>query len=312
MTGAKRIQGLAEKLDKQVEKLGYKREKDANTWDSKPHPFIKWAGNKTKILSKLGKYIPEEFEDYYEPFLGSGALFFHLVHTKKDSFKPYLSDSNEELINTFIVVRDNVEQLIALLKKHRDEYHRNPEKYYYAVREKHHLKDSIERAARMLFLNKTCYNGLYRVNKKNEFNVPFGTYEKPKICNEKELRNASKALQRSKAKISAVYYQLALEQAKENDFVYLDPPYQPVNATSSFTNYTHEGFSENDQKLLAKVFSVLTERGCKIVLSNSDTPLIHSLYSGFNIEQIKVSRTISCIGEKRKGSTELIICNFRP
>ena len=269
---------------------------------------MKWAGSKTKILFRLDRYVPEKFEDYYEPFLGGGAMFFHLIY-ERDPFKAYLSDSNEELINTFIVVRDHVEDLIHLLQEHKKEYKKNPEKYYYRIRDKLEPKDCIELAARTLFLNKTCYNGLYRVNKKGKFNVPFGKYEKPQICNIKTLRNASKALQESKAEIRTLDYQEALKTAKRNDFVYLDPPYHPVNSTSNFTSYTSEGFSPEDQKRLSNIFSNLIERGCKVVLSNSDTPLIHELYFDYLPEKVPVSRTISCIGEKRKGYTELIISN---
>jgi len=278
---------------------------------ARPRPFIKWAGSKTKILKKLYEYVPGQFEDYYEPFLGSGALFFYLVYKRREHFKAYLSDINEELINTFIVVRDHVDQLITLLKNHQKEYAKNPEDYYYYIRDRSDSKDRVERAARVLFLNRTCYNGLYRVNRKGKFNVPFGKYKKPKICNAKTLRNASKALQMSKAEIRVLDYRIALERVKEGDFVYLDPPYQPINSTSNFTNYTQKGFTKEDQINLAKVFCDLTERGCRAVLSNSDTPLIHNLYSKYDIERVRVSRTINCIGGKRKGYTELIINNLR-
>jgi len=271
-----------------------------NAGMARPRPFIKWAGSKTKILKKLYEHVPEKFENYYEPFLGSGALFFYLIYKKGNHFKAYLSDINEELINTFIVVRDHVDQLITLLKNHQKEYSKNPKKYYYYVRDKLDPKDRVERAARVLFLNKTCYNGLYRVNRKGKFNVPFGRYKKPKICDEKTLRNASKALQMSNAEIRVLDYQIALKQAKKGDFVYLDPPYQPINSTSNFTDYTQEGFSKEDQITLAKVYYDLT-----------DTPLIRSLYSKYDIERVRVSRTINCIGGKRKGYTELIINNLR-
>ena len=282
-----------------------------NAMEIKPRPFIKWAGSKTKIVKKLYKYVPKQFENYYEPFLGSGAFFFYLIYKRGNSFKAYLSDLNEELINTFIVVRDHVDRLIALLKEHQKEYSRNPRKYYYYVRDKLNPKDNVERAARMIFLNKTCYNGLYRVNQKGKFNVPFGRYEKPKICDEETLKIASWALKVSKAEIHVLDYRVALKKAKKGDFIYLDPPYQPLNSTSNFTDYTQEGFSEEDQKKLAEVFNELTRRGCKVVLSNSDTPLIHTLYSKYDIEKVRVARTINCKGEKRTGYTELIINNLK-
>ena len=277
----------------------------------KPRPFIKWAGSKTKIVKKLYKYVPKQFENYYEPFLGSGAFFFYLIQKRGNAFKAYLSDLNPELINTFLIVRDNVDELIILLKEHQKEYYKNPRKYYYYIRDELNPKDCVERAARMIFLNKTCYNGLYRVNQKGKFNVPFGKYEKPKICDEKTLRIASWALKVSKAEIRVLDYRRALEQPKEGDFIYLDPPYQPVNSTSNFTDYTQEGFSEEDQKCLAEIFYELTKKRCKVILSNSDTPLIRYLYSKYDIEKVQVARTINCKGEKRTGYTELIINNLR-
>jgi DNA adenine methylase len=240
--------------------------------------------------------------------LGGGAVFFHLVENRSP-FRVVLSDLNEELINTYRIIRDEVEALIESLRVHKSNYRRQPKKYYYEVRDQE-PEEPVEMAARLLFLNKTCYNGLYRVNRKGKFNVPFGKYKNPEIYDPENLRLVSKVLKFSNAQLLAQDYQKTTENAGKGDFVYFDPPYQPVSSTASFTSYTNSGFSLQEQKRLGNWFRELDKRGCKILLSNSDTEEIRDIYGGYYIKTVAVMRAISCKGNTRKGHTELIISNF--
>jgi DNA adenine methylase len=276
-------------------------------WTERPQPFLKWAGGKSQMLRDLGEHFPRHFSKYYEPFLGGGAVFFHLVR-KFPSFSAVLSDSNEELINVYEVVKTNVEQLVETLKTHKANYGRQAEEYYYQVRKQRPF-DSVEKAARLIFLNKTCYNGLYRVNRKGEFNVPFGRYENPRILDEENLRTASRVLNHTNAELLTADYQEATKDASKGDFIYFDPPYQPVSSTANFTSYTHSGFSLDEQKRLGVWFKELDKRGCTVILSNSNTREVRDIYSGYIIETVPAMRAISCKGNKRKGHTELIISN---
>jgi DNA adenine methylase len=272
------------------------------------YPFLKWAGGKTQILFEIEKFVPSEFNRYFEPFLGGGAVFFHLT-TRNLQFTAYLSDTNEELITVYRVVKDDVEKLIDILKKHQKDYDKDPIEFYYELR-KFVPPTDVERAARFIALNKTCYNGLYRVNKRGVFNVPIGRYKNPLICNSTNLRNASLSLRDSKVIIElSDYKQILLENAREGDFVYLDPPYNPASSTASFTSYTNSGFTDTDQKELRDVFTELMDRKCKVLLSNSDTKFIRKLYSEFArcFKEVNVLRSINCRGSKRSGHKELII-----
>jgi len=274
-----------------------------------PRPFVKWAGGKARLLKQLTKHLPKNFNTYYEPFLGGGALFFHLVETHHQ-FSAVLSDVNEELINTYRVVRNRVEDLIMELQDHKARYKERPEEYYYEIRAKK-FPDDVMRAARLIFLNKTCYNGLYRVNREGEFNVPFGTHKDPRICDSSNLRAASQALRLSKAELVAADYFEATKEADKDDFVYFDPPYQPSSSTAHFTSYTESGFPLEEQERLRDWFQELDNRGCRIVLSNSDTKEIADLYKQYYIQRAQVPRTIGCRVERRKGCRELIIRNFK-
>jgi DNA adenine methylase len=277
------------------------------------YPFLKWAGGKTQILSELEKFVPLEFNRYFEPFLGGGALFFHLTTRKNIRLGANLSDINEELITTYKVVKNEVEELIGVLVHHQKDYIKNPKEFYHELRSFVPATD-IEIAARMITLNKTCYNGLYRVNKKGIFNVPMGRYKNPLICNSNNLKNVSLALRYSNAEIQPNdYKKILLENAREGDFVYLDPPFDPPSITSSFTSYTNSGFTKTDQKELSDVFSELNDRKCKVLLSNSDTPFIRELYSEFApyFKEINVLRAINCKASKRAGHKELLISNYR-
>ncbi|MGA8081456.1 MAG: DNA adenine methylase, partial [Candidatus Nitrosopolaris sp.] len=238
------------------------------------HPFVKWAGGKKQLLPELDKMIPQ-FNRYFEPFLGGAALFFHMM-SRDMRFTACLSDTNGELVITYNIVRDNVRSLIDVLNKHQEEYRKNPKEYYYQLRSSRPSND-VEIAARFITLNRTCFNGLYRVNKKGEFNVPIGDYHDPTICDSSNLENVSNALRYSK--ILAGDFVDVTENAKKGDFVYFDPPYDPVSYTSNFTAYTTNGFGRENQIQLADVFRKLADRGCLLLLSNSDTPFIRKLYS---------------------------------
>jgi DNA adenine methylase len=277
------------------------------------YPFVKWAGGKTQLLPELEMYIPDNFTRYFEPFLGGGAFFFYLVSSKQLNFTAYLSDINKELINAYRVIKDDVEALIESLKIHEKKYKANPNEYYYKLRaqEVKSLTD-VESAARFITLNKTCYNGLYRVNKEGIFNVPIGRYKNPLICDSKNLRNISIALRHTNAHLSVNDYQEALELAGEGDFVYLDPPYKPTSITASFTSYTNGGFRDQNQIGLHETFKKLDGKGCKVMLSNSDTPFIRELYGDFKeyTNQVNAMRAINCKAKMRTGHTELLIRNY--
>ncbi len=272
-------------------------------------PFLKWAGGKTQLLHELENHIPT-FQNYFEPFLGGGALFFRLA-AKKANFRARLSDLNAELVNAYKVVKNDPDELIDWLARYETAYAQDRRTFYYSLRNKA-PNGVVQRAARLIALNKTCYNGLYRVNSAGAFNVPIGRYKNPSICNAVQLLNASTALRSTKAAISTSDYAAALSSAEKGDFVYLDPPFVPLSRTSNFVSYTQQGFTLDDQARLAKVFQMLHKKGCKVLLSNSDTPLARELYSGFDQFRIRASRAISCKGESRTGYKELLVRNFIP
>jgi DNA adenine methylase len=280
------------------------------------YPFVKWAGGKRQLLWQLYPLAPVKFDRYIEPFLGGGALFFHLISQISRRLTAYISDINSELINVYVAVKDYIEKLIKLLKQHEIEYNQAPKEYYYKLRSCYNLGsscDKLEKAAQFIALNRTCFNGLYRVNGSGSFNVPWGKYVNPSICDSSNLRNVSIALRYSKVEIKVSdYKEMLLENAKEGDFIYLDPPYSPVSSTAYFTNYTTDGFSYKDQKELAERFRQLDEMKCKVMLTNSNTPLVRELYAPFARHTIEVNskRAINCKASKREGHTDLIIRNY--
>jgi len=270
-------------------------------------PFIKWAGGKTSLLPHLLSHVPLPLKEYHEPFLGGGALFLGIC-TRTSAFNAHLSDTNQELITAYRVIKESPEELIQLLSRFQREYDSAVDKSAYFYREREwRPTDRIESAARLIFLNKTCYNGLYRVNSKGEFNVPFGRYKNPRILNSDGIRAVSHALENTKAELHSLDYKDALSSCGRADFVYLDPPYQPASKTSSFTDYTPGGFTEKDQEELAEEFGKLVDRGSTVLLSNSDTPLMRHLYRDFEIRKVTVNRPINSVGSGRKGYRELIV-----
>ncbi len=271
--------------------------------------FLKWAGGKKRLVGILDKLTPENIERYFEPFLGSGAFFFYLVQTKK-KFKAILSDSNFELINTYKELRDNPNELIDILYEHQTNYYKNREKYYYFIRDEYITKNKTELAAKFIFLNKACYNGLYRVNRLGNFNVPHGRYINPKICNKEKLIDCSELLRIYDVTILCDVYRNIISQCENNDFIYLDPPYFPISKTSNFTDYTKESFGLFEHNELAKEFERLRNIGAKVILSNSNSDYIKSLYTNHEIIKIKSSRNINCDPKKRKDHYDLIILNY--
>lgn len=275
--------------------------------EERPTPFVKWAGGKSSLVRELLRHVPSNFSNYYEPFLGGGAFFFALFSTRRN-FSAVLSDVNAELIEAYKVVRDTPGELIQVLSLLQDEYSRSANKsaYYYEKRD-FRPSSPVESAARLIFLNRTCYNGLYRVNSRGEFNVPIGRYKNPRILDEENLRAVSRALQETKAQLGCSDYASTIAKCGRDDLVYLDPPYQPKSKTSSFTDYTPGGFSEKNQEQLAKEFKKLVDRGCSVVLSNSETLLTSRLYSKYQLRSVSVNRPINSIGSGRTGYKELIV-----
>ena len=266
-------------------------------------PFVKWVGGKTQLLPKLLKNIPNNFSTYYEPFLGGGALFFNLQPKKA-----VLSDINPELINCYAVVKDNVKDLIEDLKQHH--YDKD---YFYKIRNidrsPEFLKWSpIQKASRFIFLNKTCFNGLHRVNSKGQFNVPFGRYTSPKILDIDTLETCSRILKNTTLLCDSFFS--IEDKVSAEDFVYFDPPYVPLAITSNFTSYSKDGFDSSKQIELSELCKRLNSKGVKFMLSNSSAPIVLELYSGFNIEYVDALRFINSKADKRGNVKEVIITNY--
>jgi len=271
-----------------------------NTISPKPKPPVKWAGGKGQLVSQFEPLFPKQKYDLYiKPFFGGGAVFFHIL-----PLSAILIDNNPELINFYIIVRDELQALLADLEKHQ-----NDKEYYYSIRDLDPDKmDAVSRASRFLYLNKTGYNGLWRVNKKGKHNVPFGCYKNPRIVDKENLLQVSRVLQH--AEIVPGDFSKVLDFALPGAFIYLDPPYYPLSETANFTSYTSNSFGEDDQRRLAEVFKQLDERGCQIMLSNSDTSFIRKLYKGYDIKVVYARRAINCCAEKRGPVAELVIRNY--
>lgn len=295
--------------------------------DKMVKPFLKWAGGKTQLIKEIEKYYPFDtvIRKYAEPFVGGGAILFDILN-KFNIEEIYISDTNAELINAYKVIRDNIDALIVLLQTYQTEYiplnNLERKNYYMDKRERFNsLKvngnegTDIEKAALMIFLNKTCFNGLYRVNKKGLFNVPMGSYKNPMICDEENLRAVSAKLQQ--VIIVCGDYRESREFIDKNTFVYLDPPYRPITDTASFTAYTENLFNDDEQIELAKFVDEMHKKGAKIVVSNSDPKnsnteddFFDNIYKTHNIKRVEASRMINCNSEARGKITELLISNF--
>jgi DNA adenine methylase len=268
-------------------------------------PFVKWVGGKGKLMAQLAPLLPEGVERrrHVEPFVGGGAMFF-----ARRPRRALLSDVNERLVVTYMAIRDELEGVVRHLEGlGRD----HSETSYYAVRDRYNTARRVapaERAAMFIYLNKTCFNGLHRVNRRGHFNVPLGRYENPKIVDHEGLAAASRALKH--AEIRHAGFEALLEAAKPGDFVYFDPPYAPMSPTASFTSYAEGSFGDDQQVRLRDVFRALDRRGCKLMLSNSDVPRIRELYRDFRIDLVAAPRAINCDAKKRGPVTEVVVRNY--
>lgn len=267
--------------------------------------FVKWAGGKKQLLKQFEPFIPQKFNRFIDPFVGGGAFTFFILK----NFSPkeaIISDTNEELMNAYKAIRDDVENLIKELKKLKQKH--SKETYYKIRDEDPSLISPLTRASRFIYLNKTCFNGLYRVNSKGKFNVPMGKYKNPLICPEEDLREISKLLQGVKIKNES--FENCIDWAKKEDFVYFDPPYYPLKKGKSFTTYTKNNFLEEEQQKLKETFDKLDKKGCKVMLSNSDTDFIKNLYKDYNEHVVKATRMINCNGKDRGAINELVVTNY--
>lgn len=290
-------------------------------------PFLKWAGGKGQLINTFDEMFPNELTEgkiktYIEPFVGGGAILFHVLQNYNIE-KAYINDINKELINCYRCIQANVEEVISQLQNLEQDYLASEDKtnYFYKVRNRYneiHLNGhyDFEKCADFIFLNKTCFNGLYRVNKDGKFNVPHGKYKNPLICDEDNLRLCAKLLK--KVEISFGGYEQVLEKADNNTFVYFDPPYRPLIENNSFVSYDKSGFDDDDQIKLAEHYKALNDKKCLLMLSNSDPKntnkddnFFDDLYKGFEIERVFAKRMINCQASKRGDITEIVVINYK-
>ncbi len=268
-------------------------------------PFLKWVGGKRQIMPVIEQHLPKGIKAYIEPFIGGGAVLFHLQPNNA-----IVNDFNSELVNVYTVIKDNLENLIIDLQKHKNE-----SEYFYEIRaldrtEAFENLSGVERASRIIYLNKTCYNGLYRVNNSGEFNSPFGKYKNPNIVNEPTLRAVNSYLNSNNIRIENTDYETILKAADKNSFVYLDPPYHPVSNSSNFTGYVQGGWDESDQIRLKEACDRLDQQGVKFLQSNSSTDFIKELYTDYHVRIVKANRAINSDGKKRGEVEEILIKNY--
>ena len=295
----------------------------------KIRPFVKWAGGKGSLIPQLNNFYPYELkngiiERYIEPFVGGGAVLIDILQ-KYDVQEAYAFDINIDFINSYNVIKNDVEDLITNLKQMETEYlqleQEGRKNYFYNKRDEYNNytleenEHSIQRAAQFIYLNRTCFNGLYRVNKAGKFNVPMGSHKNPTICDEENLRNLSKLIQNVQFQYGD--YRRSMEYVTENTFVYFDPPYRPLNVTSGFTSYTKEDFNDENQKELAEFYRELNEQNAKLMLSNSnpkntnkEDTFFDNIYQGFNIDEIYASRMINANSKGRGKISEILVTNY--
>ena len=268
-------------------------------------PFLKWVGGKRQLMTDIEPLLPKRISTYYEPFVGGGAVFLHTQPKKA-----VINDYNSELINVYEIIRDDVDALIEHLATHVNE-----SEYFYQIRalDRQDFFDElskVERASRVIYLNKTCFNGLYRVNGSGEFNTPFGRYKSPNIINETVLRAVSHYLQKNDIKLLSGDYQDALKNIRKGSFVYFDPPYDPISKSSNFTGYVQGGFGNDEQIRLRDTCMKLNEKGIKFLLSNSATAFMKELYQDFEVIEVGASRHINSVGSKRGEVKEILVRNY--
>ena len=295
----------------------------------KAKPFVKWAGGKGSLISQLSNFYPYELkngiiERYIEPFVGGGAVLIDILQNY-DVRQAYAFDINIDLINSYNVIKNNVEEIITNLKEMETEYlqleQEERKNYFYNKRNEYNdytlqeNEQNVKKASQFIYLNRTCFNGLYRVNKDGKFNVPVGSYKNPTICDEENLRNLSELIQNVQFQYGD--YRRSMEYVTENTFVYFDPPYRPLNMTSGFTSYTKEDFNDDNQRELATFYRELNERNAKLMLSNSNPKNINeedqffdNIYQGFNIDEIYASRMINANSKGRGKISEILVTNY--
>jgi DNA adenine methylase len=280
-----------------------------------PSPFLKWAGGKSQLLNQFASFLPTAFRTYFEPFLGGGAVFFHLVSEGRIR-KAIISDSNTDLIDCYLAVRDDFDELLRRLKE-LQKHATDRQFYYHVARERFNqiklngsVEDKVEKAALLMYLNKTCFNGLYRVNRQGLFNVPWGRFERPRIYNSENLAEVRDTLNQEGIRILCRDYEAIRQEVKEGDFVYFDPPYHPLSETAHFTSYTSERFTWDDQEKLAGLFHKLAAKKCFIMLSNS--PAVRRLYEGYGyqLDVVKAGRAINSVATRRGPIDELLVMNY--
>ena len=269
-------------------------------------PFTKWTGGKRKLLPIIKSLMPDNYTNYFEPFVGGGALFFELAPQQA-----LINDFNTELINCYQQIKEHPDQLITLLQHHQE---KNTKDYYLDLRSvdrdgRIEQMTGVEKAARIMYMLRVDFNGLYRVNAKNQFNVPYGRYKNPKIVDSELIYAISNYLNKNSIQIVSGDFEKAVETAKQGDFVYFDPPYIPISETSAFTSYTHEGFSYDDQVRLRDTFKKLSERGVHVMLSNSSSSLVYELYKDFTIHSIEATRANGAKASSRGKVLEVIVTN---
>ena len=290
-------------------------------------PFVKWAGGKGSLIKQLIECLPQNFDEqqnvtYIEPFVGGGAMLFYMLTHYSNIKRAIINDVNEDLINCYLLIKENPTKLIVLLRNIKDEYYNldtieKKMRYYYRIREKYNNDElaTVERSACFIFLNKTCFNGLYRVNTSGKFNVPFGKYERPNICDEELIMVDHKVLQKVEI-YSGKYKNITKHLGKGYNFIYIDPPYRPLSGSACFIEYTHNIFDDTEQEKLKVYCDMLTQKGCKIMQSNSNSidddgmPYFAKLYDTYNINQILAHRFINAHVGKREKETELLIMNY--
>lgn len=277
--------------------------------DRSAEPFLKWAGGKSQLLPQFQTLLPSSITSYAEPFIGGGAAFFHLK-ARFPQMRAVLRDNNPELINCYQAVRDGCSELRRRLDEHLARFRAEGKAYYYRVRSQHDLRGRGERAARMIFLNKSCFNGLWRVNRRGEFNVPIGSYRPEKITlyDEANLLAVSRALYAADLGVSD--FRQTLRALRKGDFAYIDPPYFPLSTTASFTAYTREAFGQAEQEELSVLFAEAARRGARLMLSNSDTSFIRQLYKDFTIDTVSARRAVNCDGANRGRIPEVVVRNY--
>jgi DNA adenine methylase len=290
--------------------------RNAPTEILRPKPFIKWLGGKSQLLSAIAENMPSDYNDYYEPFVGSGAVFFGTISKERTS---YINDINVRLVKTYITLRDRPSEVVRILEKLANDFNstsslEEKRNFYNSQKERFNslnfstVNHTVLGAALFIYLNKTCFNGVYRENSKGIFNVPFGDKKRPMLVDKENIFAVSEHL--AHTKIFNGDYEESISAAQKGDFIYLDPPYHPLTKTSSFTKYHKENFVEDHQKKLRNIFDKLTKKGCYVMMSNSDSQFIEDLYSGYKIIRVKANRTINCKKESRGKISELLIKNY--